>query len=82
MILRRYITFYIIDIIKSNLPWFVKDGRAIDKLTKMKEINRNRLVFAVKIEHPMLIRESVSKRELATVFIANFSIKLVLSNLP
>jgi hypothetical protein len=33
--------------------WFVEDRGAIDKPTRMKEINKNRLVFAVEMKHPM-----------------------------
>jgi hypothetical protein len=52
----------VIVVIKSNLPLFVKDRGVIDKPTRAKEIDRNRLFFAVEIKHPMLIRESVSER--------------------
>jgi hypothetical protein len=40
----------------------MKDKGAIDKPTRVKEINRNRVVFAVEIKHPVLTRESISKR--------------------
>jgi hypothetical protein len=41
----------------------VKNSGAIDKPTRrVKEILRDRLVFAVEIKHPMLTRESISKR--------------------
>jgi hypothetical protein len=56
----------------------VQDRRAIDKPTRVEEINRNRFVFAVEIKHSMLTWESISKGQLAEVFTANFRVKFVL----
>jgi hypothetical protein len=54
-------TYCIIDVIKSDLPWVLQDRRAIDKPTRVKEIQSDRFVFAVEMKHPMLTRESISK---------------------
>ena len=53
--------YCVIEVVKSNLPWFAKDREAINKPMRIEEINRNWLVFAVEMKHPMLIRESISK---------------------
>jgi hypothetical protein len=68
----------VIVVVKSNIPWFIQDRRAINKPTRIKEINRNRLVFPVEIEHLMFTGKSILKRELTELFTANFRIKFEL----
>jgi hypothetical protein len=39
----------------------VKDRRAINKLTRVKEIDGNRLVFLIKIKHLVLVGQLILK---------------------
>jgi hypothetical protein len=55
----------------------VKNSGAIDKPTRVKDIRRDRLVFAVEIKHPMLTRESISKRQFAELLTSKFRIEFV-----
>ena len=48
---------------------------------KVKEINKNKLVFIIKIKYLIFIKELVLKRELIIIFIINFNSKLILFNL-
>jgi hypothetical protein len=46
-------------IIETDLPVCVQDRGAIDKLTRMEQINRNRLVLGVEIAYSVPARESI-----------------------
>ena len=61
VLLPYMLIYYVIEVVKSNLPWFAEDGEAINKPIRIEEINRNWLVFAVEIKYLMLTRELISK---------------------